>query len=168
MEQLAEGMRRWISFVPLIFQMTHRVSLRYCLRWRFLFGFLVQSLFQTAVCIFLHAVTLVLGSICRSHGRNRTVKPELQRGSQGEDRKSTPFSLDNSSGEVGYLQAILILPFFLPVACYNRLDGQLFIARTCFQHVDEWALKHAQGFSCHCNIADRFAHCLNTFRPKYL
>lgn len=68
--------------------------------WRFLFGFLFQSPFQTAICTFLSATTF-LGLVCRSSWINRTLKPELQMGSQGEERESRPF-LNNSPGKVHY------------------------------------------------------------------
>lgn len=42
-----------------------------------------------------------LGLGCRSSWRNRTLKPELQMGSQGEERESRAF-LSNSSGKVHY------------------------------------------------------------------
>lgn len=42
-----------------------------------------------------------LGLGCRSSWRNRTLKQELQMGSQGEEGESRPF-LNNSSGKVHY------------------------------------------------------------------
>lgn len=43
-----------------------------------------------------------LGLVCRSSWRNRTLKPEPQMGSQGEESESKSFSLDISSGKVCY------------------------------------------------------------------
>ena len=171
-----EGMSRGTAFVLIIFLTTHRVSLRDCPRRRFLFGFLLQSPFHTAICAFLHPAAPVLGSVCRSSWRNRIPKPELQMGSQGEARKSRPFSLDNSSGEGGlFCQVILRISksfqlcilLFSSCCLLQLLRWQLLQGKD-ISTIFKWALKDAQGFSCHCNVTDQFACCFNTFRPKYL
>lgn len=99
LEQLAERIIWGTAFVPVIFLMTQSQPER--LSKVIFVGFLLQSPFQTVICTFLHVAPLVLG-LYEQLTLNRTLKHELQRGCQGEERKSRPFSLDNSSGEVGY------------------------------------------------------------------